>query len=198
MSLPPARRTDWVTAANGAEHRVLWKPGYDCRGECQHEVKGDHGQHGDELYLWTRFAELGAGASLTLFLAARAGVRIGDYYSEHYPYGVMPAWLHTHFAFPTTEEQVRGKASACDLLDGQCFSGATTAIAAERVWSDVFSDEMLVSSQIELLALAHCTATWARLDAFLRQAYEDADEAHQALPVRCEHCHGRGVIPRTR
>jgi hypothetical protein len=186
------RETKWVQCGT-LEKRVRWRPGFDCRVECVHEVKGEHGQHGDELLLDVRCPDVGA--SLVLLLNTRDGKLLDDL-NLRAP--VLPASLHTHLSFVADVSHLHMSSASCDVLPGgTCWPGVDRYLDAEDYWNS--KDTSLIFPHIaglliEDTVMAKSDAVWRRLFKYLERERATAYEARAALPTLCEHCGGTGLI----
>jgi len=148
--------------------------GYDCRVECQHTPKGEHGQSSSEwLYI------IGSGdAALTLIVM-----------SGEYPDGTRrppdARDLTLHVAWRTEQSDVRSSSlgEGCDYVDGgRCFRAASTIVGAR----DFF--------------VAHGQSTfeqpesfWTALEDKFAVMYGTAERADDRFK-QCPTCVGEGVI----
>jgi hypothetical protein len=204
MTLPPCRETPWTVtaftakgAAQGfAECRVRWKPGYDCRGGCVHENKGDHGQTGDEVRLDMRL-EGEFGVSLTVGLAVRDGLLLEPYW--HDAYAQRPFDVTYHSGFPTHRDHLLAEPEDCDLLsDGRCWIYTSSTLQAEKLWTPADSEsvtELVLLPDVEHRLLDRCGNVWMRMFEELLSSCAIALKESAALPHVCEHCHGSGFVP---
>lgn len=211
MTLPEPRATQWTTtgftgAASGwAECRVRWKSGFDCRQQCVHENKGDHGQTGDELRLDMRIDDFAL--CLELMLSVRDGRVLDDLISIRewntparggYCY-VRPFQVAVHSAFPTQRDQLLTEPAECDLLyRGRCWICESSILQAETLWTPLDSEmiiDVLPSRDIEHVVLDTCGSAWLRMFDALIQKHKEARARWTALPQVCARCHGTGTVP---
>jgi hypothetical protein len=206
-----AQQTMWVQRGK-FEHKVWWFPGYDCRQKCQHEVKGEHGQHGDELLLAVRLASYDLplnntinaqfGLTLEIMTYVRDGKQtIDDLHRAHIRiargYGVT-----THHPYPTQVEEIRearGPNTECEILAcGQCYSGYSGMTAGDLLWTPKEIDAIgqgIFGPELEHQILHLRTDVWTNMEAFLLDKQTEALASKAALPVQCPHCKGEGVVP---
>lgn len=156
------KATPWQ-AFGTRERSVTWLPGYDCRVKCQHEVKGAHGQHGDELRLQLRAPD--AGVSLTLYTHVRDGKLTyvssrGDILST--------AGLYHHYAFRPADSEEGRETDECDLLaTGRCY-GDGGRYCIEDIWTPadhaaMNTVETLTRPDVSDYVLSLATGVWERL-----------------------------------
>jgi hypothetical protein len=173
---------------------------YDCRTECKHDRKGDHGVHCEEWF----FAVIDRDYHAALEC---------EVWTPFYPDTVDPRdYIHTilaqppfrgirlsfHFGFPTCAQDVR---SADERLDckyiGTCFSecaGSTTyvekLVATTFLWLDVGVHTHLPSESQPKL--------WAALEQELQSLIVKAEQARRTdgdLKWKlCEKCCGNGLV----
>ena len=194
MSLPDKRNTDWHPYRNG-QRRVRWRPGYDCRVQCVHEQKGNHGQHCDEASLDLRDGDIGLSGDL--FLMARDGVRLHWDFYRHPP--INPVLLVVHVGYPFTAEDVRGKPLECDLLlGGKCYCTEPMGLGFDELWKavELGNLENLVADPHIEQYLLDCEPIWAALAKYLDTRRLEFELARATLPVRCPHCDGTGLLSR--
>lgn len=194
------RSTAWVKTESGAEKRVRWIAGYDCRVVCPHDRPGNHGQSGDELTLDVRSVD--AAVSMTLFTWARDGLE--DQTGSKEP--VKPGWLHLHFGFVFDESDVRVAAPSvpCDVLEsGKCWSSEADCSpgVAREIWEASQGDRDLIgkevaSPKIEAIVLYVARKLWSGLERHMKEQREKRWNEHLALPLQCDKCHGSGLVPR--
>lgn len=187
------RTTAWVRGENGIERRVRWFAGYDCRVECVHEVKGQHGQKGDELWLEVRSGD--AALTLQLFTTVRDGQVM---HLSSRGRLVNPAYVTLHFGFTFEESQVRtaAKPRECDVL-GSCWSDEESPCRADTLWpaeADAEIESELTLPNVEEIALQCAEVVWKRLETELTNEREARWKAHAALPRQCDKCGGTGVV----
>lgn len=105
------------------ERRTYRKPGHDCRRECRHEPKGEHGIHSDEW--WFAVVDGGLAVSLTVF---------SGLYPESVDRSTLPACVSECSAstFATHRADPNGK--ECDYVEGGLCTGALSFLRAERFW----------------------------------------------------------------
>lgn len=174
------------------------RPGYDCRVECKHDPKGEHGLHCDE-WVYT-----------VVDRDARAALEL-EVYTPFYPPTVdkrgmlevrqpfMGSVLHSHYGLPTTKEQVQAAephSTNCAYI-GTCW-GSSFGMAADSMvakyfennceggWPNGPGDQRDIQPRL-----------WAALELRLveligfaeRQRWEDGDRKW----IRCECCKGEGV-----
>ncbi len=110
--------------------KVQVEPGYDCRRECLHERKGDHGIHCDEW--WFAVVEGRHAVSLSVF-------------SGKYPESVGAFPLGTSFAEVKGAVWVEHHADLyggeCDYVEGGRCRGETSFLAADVFWKKFGSPE---------------------------------------------------------
>jgi hypothetical protein len=179
-------KIDWIDMGDGW-HRTSWvRQGYDCRTECKHTPKGDHGVSDDD---WLYVVSNGV---LALALSVTSGV---------YPPTVKRrdndkprAWdFEIHAPWPITcDDNVReivrlGRpGTECDLVEGgRCYVSRTSMSAGEEWFKE------------------HGTASFEQSgffwDEFRRKAVElfrpilDQHEEDKHI-VRCPCCNGAGVV----
>ena len=192
------RATPWKPLAPGVEKRVRRKPGYDCRVICRHSPKGEHGQHGDELWLELRREDVAV--RLQLYTHARDGVLEDSSFTRQYGY-INAAWLHAHFGFVVEVADVRTGATPekCDVLrEGMCWSSEGSTSTARELFTDADKPAVvahLTASDVELRVLDLVPEVWARMLAKMDSLRETALAAHAALPKHCHHCMGSGLLP---
>lgn len=164
-------------------------PGYDCRTECKHEKKGEHGIHGDEWH-YAVIVDLIA-LSLTVYTdifpptVARWNA---DLPIEERRHG---ADLTFHVGFPTNREEMRdynptvwGK--AC-LHVGRCDDSSTTALGADKFFRDHGDPRQFEQAE----------GFWKALEAHLQEREEGIRNARVDLDWhRCNGCDGVGVVRR--
>jgi hypothetical protein len=194
------------------ERKVFWFAGYDCRHRCDHDVKGNHGQHGDELLIATRIAsyslpigaqpsdrvDLEFGLSLAIMTSVREQKVAMDIGRTSRGYELM-----THHAFRTSEEQIREDSSpydGCKIIQcGKCYSSYNATSAADLFWTpaeiEALGQELLGPSP-ESHVLHIKTDMWDRLEQCLIEKQGDARRLRDALPVQCPTCKGHGLVPR--
>jgi hypothetical protein len=198
VPLPPQRSTAWQPFDSGLERRVFWTPGYDCRIACQHETKGEHGQHGDELQLVVRVPDFAI--SLEMMTKARGGAYTRGAFDETgpvYPYGVTD-----HSPCPTNEEDVRdGRLGVeCGLISsGRCYPYMPISSVAATLWTradTIRLGDHLVDSNVEEAVLELQTGVWWRLAQALHDARARLLAINAALPAQCLACHGTGLVPK--
>jgi len=182
--------------------RAVFSPlGYDCRAQCEHEKKGDHGVRCDELIFVVRSAgatEIAAALSLgcgTNALKGKPGYPSKDV--------IRTYDLTLHKAFPTSEGDIREqRPSPCALLpDGMCyFLDSTSALQADAVWSDEFA-KALAGAPFDREYLAErafaVEGLWERLGAEFRERYNKALNQAAQAPERCPTCEGKGLVPKS-
>jgi hypothetical protein len=209
------RETGWIHRRGPAgpfECKVFWFAGYDCRHRCEHVVKGNHGQHGDELLIATRIAShslpIGLppsdrvnfefGLSLAIMTSVREQKVAMDLGRTSRGYELM-----THHAFRTSEEQVREDLSpydGCKIIQcGKCYSSYNATSAADLFWTpaeiEALGQELLGPSP-ESHVLYIKTDMWDRLQQCLVEKQDEARQLRDALPVQCPTCKGHGLVPR--
>jgi hypothetical protein len=209
------RETEWIhrrSSFGSFERKVFWFAGYDCRHRCDHEVKGNHGQHGDELLIATRIASYSLpvglpyaeqvdfefGLSLAVMTSVRDQRLVMDLSRPARGYELM-----THHAFRTTEEQVREGSQpyeGCKIIQcGKCFSGYSATTAADLFWTpseiDALGQELLGTAP-ERHVLHVQTDMWNRLEQFLIEKQTEARALCAALPLQCPACKGHGLVPK--
>jgi hypothetical protein len=205
------RETEWIRRGQ-VERKVWWFAGFDCRRGCVHDVKGEHGQRGDELLIAVRIAagslpislpfdlrkehEFGLGLEVTTDV--REGRRTMSRQDPSRGYNLM-----THHAFRTTEEQIRENSQPntdCKILAcGQCYSGYSGVGAADLFWTPADVDatvKHLLGNSPESYVLHIKTDLWERLGVFLLERQAEALKQRDALPVQCPTCKGHGLVPR--
>lgn len=110
------RREHWVT------------PGYDCRTECKHQVKGEHGICGDQ---WVYAVTDGKRAVSISVITPR--------FPESVDLALHPpdvrAVLERYFATALTLHEADPDGMPCKLVDGGlCSVGWATYFGAQRFW----------------------------------------------------------------
>lgn len=195
------RTTEWVYQnMHGVEveKSVGWIPGFDCRTACEHEKKGDHGQHVDELWLRLRTVDSDRfedGLVVSLFTRTRDREYVIPRTNE-----LPPALLCFHHSYIFEEELVRvpKSGSACDVLrSGTCFPGYSSSMAARDIWTPLddraFGDDVLaIDPEVRLLRWTE-TDLWARMVLALFQESNKRRKEHERLPSQCHHCSGTGL-----
>jgi hypothetical protein len=187
------RTTEWMKSESGIERRVRWFAGFDCRTECEHEVKGKHGQHGDEIWLEVRLPD--AALTLRLFTYVRNGQVL-----SWIPRGrlLSPAYVVGHFGFNFDESHVLTsvKPSECDVLNRPCWPDEEGSVQPETLWppdadSEIESALLLPNVQVVLVRVP---AVWKHLESELTKQREAKWQKHLALPERCDKCNGTGLV----
>lgn len=105
------------------ERRTESKPGYDCRRECKHEPKREHGIHCDEW--WFAVVDGGHALSLTVFsgIYPESVDSSTLYRSTRECAGSAMAW---HHADPSGDE--------CEYVEGGRCTGGVTFVHAADFW----------------------------------------------------------------
>lgn len=189
------------------ERCVYWTPGYDCTQKCEHDRKGQHGVHGDELMLVVRggAANVGDGLQEAAALVIYTNVRKGEYAMRPFydKYKTMAAEVALHCSYPTDEEAVRlgpGPGAECTLVDGgRCFLAERRHIV-DDIWlpeDDAALGDGLLRPDAAEFVLEGISGAWERLTKYFHEAIKKARVLRAELPVQCPHCHGNGVVPRS-
>lgn len=180
------RRESWVD------------PGFDCRGgKCLHEVKGEHGQHGDEWWYALVDESSGCAVSLGVFtelmpdpaervkfieiMSNRKNPSIFDY-RRGYSF-----CLHT--PFPVDEGDIHSEKAGrqdCRLVK-PCFGQSDLYQVAEELWRRAGSPQQFEQPD----------SFWAELEQWFRERLPDL-LAKRGATVRCLHCGGTGLIQRSK
>jgi hypothetical protein len=192
--MKPSRRTDWT--ADG--RAVFWTPGYDCRIKCEHEPKGDHGQHGDELLLAVRQGEIAVGLTVFTFVRDRAVT-----YHQSDGRITTGANLSVHVPWPFNEDQIRERAEGephCELIKPPCFSTCLSCCRAEQIWTLAEEEAIraaLFGDAVERSVLLLDTGIWNRLKSEAVEMEKWALDERAGLRCLCPTCNGEGLIRRS-
>lgn len=176
------------------------KPGYDCRTECKHEIKGKHGACSD---IWT-YAVIDTDARAALELRIMT-----PFYPSTVDVSFLPDSLRTfmgtdicmHFGYPTSREQVRSGAKTQCKYIGVCYDAGSWSVMANELVTAHFDQEHGLK-QGPIFAyqglLQEQPALWAALEMRLAELVEKKQAARREdgdLRWRvCEHCKGQGVV----
>jgi hypothetical protein len=188
------RRSYLGTAYQG---QIRWWAGYDCRVKCEHAKKGNHGQRGDEFCLVVRLIQEEAALDLFCHTYARDGQVCSPSLAADQGLVTLQT-VALHLPFPTSEEQViAGIQSGCDILPGgSCYSTYGSSSWGEQLWTaaetiaagDAVLNVPLHAKRFEALPI------WDRLAQEVINALPKYKAESAALPRRCEHCKGKGLI----
>lgn len=198
--------TDWVRGTDvGGEHErmVAVRHGYDCRQECEHPIKGDHGWHGDELFLVARRPQqrgidgsvLEEAAELRLYTVALRG-RVGsvrlDIFSGRL---ARPAYVHLHASMISacavdSAGQVRDAEECRFLRHGRCYLSHTGSSSSEALWtpsaSAVVTTPLLEDLERLMQTLLSLSDVWELLLAWRDKRV--VDRRQEMVTDRCLHC----------
>ncbi len=167
------------------QHVFNVRPGYDCRVECKHKVKGQHGIHCDE---WV-YAVVDRDAQAALELRT---------YTPFYPNGFEPGFdnkfwganLALHLGFAINKEQVKNPEPHpnCAYI-GLCFDGGSWGLLADELVQAHFDQTSENRDQPKL---------WQALEEkfvlLVQRANREALEDGDLKWVRCKCCKGEGVV----
>lgn len=176
---------DWKNFGEGWRRASYIVPGWDCRVECKHEHKGNHGIHNEE---WIYAVSDGEYA---------VSLRVG---SGIYPSSVMHCesqpprgWdLELHSPWTDDEEAIRrgDGGHACAFIEAnRCYVMASSIHAGETLFA------------------AHGAASFDQPETFWEAFQAKAKEwigrartarAQQPKLCRCPRCEGRGVVEEPR
>jgi hypothetical protein len=179
------------------ESQIRYWPGYDCRVKCEHEKKGDHGQHGDTFCLVVRLVDEEVALDLLCMTYARDGKVCSPGLAGDQGLVTLPQ-VTLHLSFPTTEEHVlSGCGQECDILiGGRCYSTGGSFGWGDKLWTA--ADTVEAGDAILSIPAHHLVfdglSIWDRLARELVDALPRYKAESEALPVRCEHCEGKGLI----
>ena len=194
-------KSRWLRGPLGGikyDRQIRWWAGYDCRVECEHEKKGNHGQAGDRFALVVR---LRGPSDAALDLLCRASARDGQICSPDRARErglVTTVCASLHCTFPITEGEVlAGEPWQCDILrGGYCYGTEGSGCWGDRLWTpaqtEAAGDAILhIPSHADVLFALPIWDQMAKelVDALVRHKAES-----DALPRRCEHCKGKGLI----
>ena len=184
---------EWQSFGDGWRRWSDIEPGYDCRVECKHERKGDHGICADGWFyvvsdgecaisLHVRSADYPATVETSRFL---------DFTRE--PYGTD---LSLHVPWPiaydleSSTERIRlGETTGrmCDVVEGgRCWTPKSTSLGADEFWKLHGSPAQFDQPESFWTALCEKAKEWI--------AEVQALRAQLAHVRQCSHCRGRGVI----
>ena len=159
--------------------RLIVHPGYNCREQCDHDPKGDHGIASD---LWL-FGIVSKDRTFAISLEVSSGKYPASTGRRHQiPFGID---LGYHKARATSVDQARDKPTKdCVMIDGACYSDGSSLRGLE-FWKRHGGDAMEITEVSEALWIA------------LEQRFQIDYAAHCARPtwVRCLHCDGQGYLP---
>jgi hypothetical protein len=164
------------------------RPGYDCRRECKHTPKGDHGWHGDE-WIYVVGDEEGA-LVLTIFAnefegdpALTAELRRGASERSQRACG-SDLTLHTRFPIDVEHVREAAQGTKCEYVVGRCFTAWTSARQADDFFTEHGADTFDQS-----------IAFW---DAFSERFLELMADARarrvDTTHAQCPTCAGAGVV----
>jgi len=177
---------EW-SRGTGEMRRSSWRePGYDCRRECKHENKGEHGWHCDE---WI-YVVGDANGALVLEVTSQQFADDERLSIEWRRRTRLPEGsnLRLHLAFPVEVESIRtaDDGTACDFIGAECcFPGGYWALLAGELW------ERLSASP----TLAQPETFWQGLETKYREIMADRlAERKDTTHAQCPTCKGAGVI----
>lgn len=177
--------------------------GFDCRTECKHERKGEHGISSDT---WT-YAVIDSDARAALELRVMT-----PFYPTTVNVKSLPVFLQKfrganvcmHFGYPINKAQVMDgvRTRICEYI-GVCYDAGSWGLMGDELVDAHFNQEQgLQQGPIGPVVLPHILkeqpALWAALEERLaelvkqRQA-ERASDGDLRWRV-CEHCVGQGVV----
>ena len=133
-------------------------------------------------------------------------------YERRYGYAGKPPWalravLDFCTSFPTSVGSVRqaSKPRDCSLQksgghygfgDSTCLGADPFILELDRLFMDGPPAWWLAShDEVRRVLMEHDLGVWPQLEAYFREKAKAASAAALALPVRCMHCDGTGVIP---
>lgn len=175
---------------NDFERKVVIDPGYDCRMQCEHEKKADHGCCGD----YWGFLLRRDGCTLTLTVRADTvrGKRIPPPpWPIPHKYEVRPTEgtdLTLWTPWPVNEDQVLTGPD-----EDETWVAASTCIGAEQLWKqavDVDNFDDLYMNEETLLSL---DKVWEELAARFNIWLHDARQ-QRTSKIRCPRCDGKGIV----
>lgn len=175
------------------------KPGFDCRIECNHEIKGQHGICSD---MWT-YAIVNRDARAALELTIMT-----PFYPQTVDVGSLPDFLRRfvgsnilmHFGYPINKLQVlkhEPPVTDCVYI-GTCYKGGSWSMMADELVKANFDQAQGLKRNPR--TLGEQPALWTALESKLVELTEEMQAARlQDGDLRwqvCEHCTGQGVIER--
>lgn len=132
--------TQWRNGSPGLRRATIREPGFDCRTECKHEEKGDHGWHGDEwIYVVSNGIAAISLSVMTAFfaddevlnaesVASFRSIFCGRRYDEQLTIGGAMAW---HSPFKRLDEEP----AECEFIEShQCWGSHESLFAGARFW----------------------------------------------------------------
>lgn len=177
-------------------HRVFSvEPGYDCRAECQHERRGDHGICSD---IWTyAVVDRDARAALEFQLSTPfhpATVDVSSLSDFSRKFGGRNVAMH--FGYPTSKEQVLGRPTSTNCAYvGTCYDAGTWGLMADELAAHFDQAQGLEGVGDPL---TRQPALWAALEdklaALVTQRRADRLSDGDLRWRVCEHCGGAGVV----
>jgi hypothetical protein len=171
-------------------------PGYDCRVECKHDSKGQHGICPDT---WI---------CVVVDNDARAALEI-RIHAPFYPETVIPEdlsgflrtfWgrnLALHFGYPTSPQQVLDgpESTKCSYI-GTCYSSDSWGLRVDELMAHF--DQRIGLTNREHTALrdqpAFYTALEEKLAALVAERQAERLSDGDLKWRKCDHCDGRGVV----
>jgi len=181
----------WQSFGEGWRRTSFVEPGYDCRVECQHKVKGDHGICADG---WCYVVSTGECAGMLFVRSANYPSTVDT--SRHEAFMRRPSGsdLTLHVSWPAasdeddTREAVRlHQGRDCALVDGgRCWNPKSTALGAKEFWDAHGSPDGFDQPESFWEALREKATAWI--------ADAKAMRARLAHVRQCPACQGRGVV----
>lgn len=188
------------------ERTIFVRSGFDCRGgctpECPHKRKlkgfggNTYGWNGDHYRLAVRFDQ---GVVVLGFYTAFLKDLVLQYGQEAL---VAPDFLTVCTAFPrTTEQLIAGYGDACIFQRGStCYNSTGWELHTDELCGPHAAKIAKLidprQSRVEEQLRTEFDGLWRDLGRLLLKRYAEAVADQKALPRRCEHCAGKGVVER--
>ena len=181
---------EWQNYGEGWRRVQQVVPGYDCRVECKHEHKGNHGICPDKWFYVVGSADCALALTVRSCDYPATVDDAAERVARHYPQGPEGTDLTLHVPWPAgddAEDDIRlGRGGeVCSLIEtGRCWRPHSTSIGAEEFFRNHGQPTFEQSE-----------AFWEAMRAEATRLAAKVVEVYGGLRrlVQCPHCRGRGV-----